>query len=705
MRSAFDIRSLLSSFEEKARSCFLFTEHIRKLEAVSRYDTITNQPIWTVICAKSADQDLHRNISGGSTLLSQVVIQARCGAKHTTEEWSVYKLRVPADSIPRVNYQKLRLRAEISVGIAVFRDMEKPGQGSSTPSSKPRAASSLFAILPLPISSSLPFTVHGDFILSQDRSAVRLHSDDCPDQAEYNKYLLQNLLPKLLLVAIAIGQAEQGGRARYLLASIWPKCTSSAVEEALVKSFYADHLVKTNECVISDYHGNLICPSSAVFLRQTRTHVSRQILLAAGIDGICNNIPFQPSLLPDDQWRELQTDSVSCLVAAMRGNPTGLLQSFKAKKLTIEVLASVLNLILNGAQLPDDELKKLKIVPLASGELAYLPLESDSPLYCAGGNDMRVLREIASQHLVLPNFIEELANERLLVGQGSMKRVGLAAITKAAFEELLQQAIPKLQKIASTASVVKTEWLEHFWSTSAVEHQLSPSSENLRELPLLPIRRSSDNSSFVISSAACGRLPIIDSHVPDHMREHIFVLPHLYIMGSSGSHRVLDNFSVRQLLDAFKQLSPPELSQIFASSTFSRVAQYICAELESTSNIGHYFDVNQLRTLPIWPATKGNGHLLLQPTAFTLLPSGITGAQARTFLSDNAEYIETTSNARYNALVALGLQPLSISSVLTQFSQRTKVSAAQMPDYLQLVIGIYQYHSDPKTLPYLSLYK
>ncbi|KAK9896543.1 hypothetical protein P389DRAFT_196634 [Cystobasidium minutum MCA 4210] len=196
-RSGYEIRNLLSGFADKAKACFLFTERLQSLSATSRLVSIQQNLIWSASCQRDPSSTILTQSTGRDIAFKDFSIRTeRSSRDQQTEHWVSYKLQIPADSIASgFDKSHLALRSSLSIGIAFETSLSPVKRESAATSPRNSAVSNLFATLPLPIQSTLPFALHGDFILSQDRSTVRLHSDDCPAQADYNKILLQDFLP------------------------------------------------------------------------------------------------------------------------------------------------------------------------------------------------------------------------------------------------------------------------------------------------------------------------------------------------------------------------------------------------------------------------------------------------------------------------------------------------------------------------------
>lgn len=257
--------------------------------------------------------------------------------------------------------------------------------------------------------------------------------------------------------------------------------------------------------------------------------------MATGNKFLCTSMPFNSALVPDAQWQLLPRDSTPFLVSQVKANPSGILQAYRSGRLTSEMLATLLSILLSDATVTDDQLRDLRIIPLASDELAQVPLTGESSLYCVDDKHMPTVKAIAASRLVHLDFIKHLEAERLLPGQGSMKRLALSRITREALEQLLASTFPTAQKVSAASLVVQDDWFDSFCSNCGSHYSVSPSAANLREVSLIPAQRASDGLKFVVSRSACATLPVINSQVPEEMRAAILCFP------TSWSYQLTDH--------------------------------------------------------------------------------------------------------------------------------------------------------------------
>lgn len=198
------VRKLMDSYFDEARVSLLFLREIKLIDFSIQGELESG---WSV------------TRSGQANEFSQTVTCSFSKNGKTGEDkWRVciQDLVLEADRLPKSSKRAMK---NVECGLAALLSSDPVENHEVLDSLKPLQPR-MFNTLPLPLASDLPIHVHATFLLSGDRQSISIDENGAHAQeAIWNRYLLQEALPKLYLALLE----DVGQKVGQEVFNFWPQ--------------------------------------------------------------------------------------------------------------------------------------------------------------------------------------------------------------------------------------------------------------------------------------------------------------------------------------------------------------------------------------------------------------------------------------------------------------------------------------------------
>ena len=444
----------MDTYFNEARISLLF---LRRIKSISFSTHVSPDSEWSVTRRPPLDEDAK---SFSELVICEFVKNLEYGTQITgKDKWwvAIEDLHPAADHLPD---SSRRVMKNVECGLAALISSTSDGRDRNIIPPGP-IQSRMFNTLPLPISSDLPIHIHATFLLSGDRQSIAVDEYGIQSHgSEWNRYLLQDALPKLYLLFLDdIGtQVRQGvfdfwpqeeppkrSCAELLCASFWKELPGSS-RRLFPKAQLTMGLRQRRAAELFDINQAVFD-----FLPKSESEVLAALLISLEVK-LVRHIPtevakhlkeVQPKVksVAGPMLRELFKSDRSriCLLKELVENP-----------LILEVLFRQL--------IPADanDLDGCHILPLADGSLATLkyvdPNDAQSSKYYVASEKELKLFEFASKYLVTSSTGATLG-PILESGKFNLTRLRLSHIRK----------LLEMRPVVSTPNPEAERWLTEFW--------------------------------------------------------------------------------------------------------------------------------------------------------------------------------------------------------------------------------------------------
>lgn len=617
-----DVEQLLRSYGGNAPESLLFVD----IEAVnaSLCTAKGTTSMWSV-SARREKIDVEELYA----LQHVTLTHNRAEAAEDAESWRIASWKSTIDILPddlKEVVPKHRLK-KIEVGIAL----------RNSNSNTTAASHKFFSMLPLPTETSLPAHINASFALADDRRSIRF--DDCgksTTEARYNRWLLNELVPKAYLYALSLLPLDQNPD---LLLPGATSFTEDPLSRVVMESFYTQHLMQTNRAVCRGVTNEPLRPGDCVFLQDESKDV-RTVL----------DILKPPNLvvLPRKLRKLALTEGAPLINATFLHNvasegATMLLDAYRDTRLNIGHIEGFLKHL---CQLDREQALYLQLLPLANGELGYLTDAKTSPVYVVNWPKDSTPWQLFSQDRFLHpdvsdfdffvehQFCEELDDKAIL--------------------HLMSNLLPKNPK---RTTLQEREWIQDFWSSFNYLRLKKISIFNLHLVPTI-------DEDFYVSIAECEGDRVLPS--PSSPPSEAFVIDSLRKLGAIIVCKNATTFP-KQLRIFLKDLNFDiiKVLQFLASlsTSVSTLSQKVSTHISSSkereifgnwirSQISESAARRQLTNapellevtyrLPIWPtycARSKSLRSLFEPHV-KILPFNITCAASTRFLTTRYHFAD-----------------------------------------------------------------
>ncbi len=505
----------MATYFNEARISLLF---LRKIKSIDFHIHGKPDSGWSIARSSEGDPESFCNL-----VTYQFIKNMGFGERVTGKDKWWVAIEDLQPTVARLPQSSRRVMKNVECGIAALQSSTLDGHDPNIrfPSV---LRSKIFNTLPLPISSDLPIHIHATFSLSGDRQSIAINEYGIQSYgSEWNRYLLQEALPKLYL--LFLDYITPGARQRVfdfwpqedpprrscselLCTSFWAKLPHSSLplfpkaepttnvsrrrptERFNINQAVFDFLPKSH----SEKLAPLLISLEVNLVRDAPPEVAKRLKALPEVTSITGSL--LRSLLKSER-------SKMCLLGEMEKNPR------------------VLDVLLSTLLPTDDDLKDLDgchILPLADGSLATLKLvendETQSPLYHVASEKELMLFDFASRLLVPPSMGKKFD----LVLES--RKFNLTRLRLCHVKDLLSLK-PEVSTpvVASAANPEGDKWLTEFWEywNGSIDSCLD--SSNLDNLAVRIFRATRGGVEEYISPLAFHRLPaVIEPSIGEHQQ-------------------------------------------------------------------------------------------------------------------------------------------------------------------------------------------
>jgi sacsin len=451
---------LLETYFDEARISLLFLRRIKSIDFKVQGDPNIG---WSVTRLQSLHEDV--DLFSKSVTCQFTKRQSFISPITGEDRWLVaVEDLVPEASLLQVHSRRAMKNVECGIAALISSTFDNRKFDINPPKA---VESRIFNTLPLPFSSDLPVHIHATFLLSGDRQSIAIEEHGMNSrEAEWNRHLLQEQLPKLYLsfldyIAPQVRQrvfgfwpqqeAPRRSCAELLCASFWKELPQSSrrlfpkaqpilqvshrrpPESLEFSQAVFDFLPKTQ----SEALAPLLLAMQVNLVRDVPRELARRLGTLPGVKSVTG--PLLRALFKSEQSR-------TCLLREVAKT--------QQRPRILEVLFGLM-IPLSTEQLP--ELDGCHILPLANGSIATLKYEDtnegQSSHYSVVTEDELKLFEFASSLLVtssVGNMFNRISE--------SEKNFNLVKLKLSGAKKLLE-----IKPVVSTPDADEDKWLLKFW--------------------------------------------------------------------------------------------------------------------------------------------------------------------------------------------------------------------------------------------------
>jgi sacsin len=448
------VQSLMNKYFDEARISLLFLRRICSIDF-----EIHGKPNsgWSVSRQPPEDEDYKSFYEWRTCSFAK---NMDLGAKISgTDKWwvAIEDLQPETKHLP---YSPSRLMKNVECGIAAlaFSKSNSSKHGITPPEViQPR----MFSTLPLPVSSDLPIYIHATFSLSGDRQSLIIdeHGQETYGSA-WNRYLLENALPKLYLSCLDV----LGGSVRQEVFNFWPReqPPKKSCAELLYSSFWKE-LPKSSgrffpKAQLSPFSRRRQAPelfdlNQAVFdfLPELQSDILAPLLLSLGVQLV--------RCIPEGIAKRLKALAVKSVTGPMLRelfkSEEGKLRLQEEVQKNPKILEALLDQVI-PAQDDFGDLDGCGFLPLADGTLGTLKLLcslSTAPKYYMASAKEIKLFDFASG-LLVPMGTGKSFEKVAKSGKFNIEKLQISHVKK-----LLEKNLP-IRAVDEQTNA----WLTEFWT-------------------------------------------------------------------------------------------------------------------------------------------------------------------------------------------------------------------------------------------------
>lgn len=549
----------------------------------------------------------------------------------------------------------------------------------------------LFSTMPLTESVGLPVHCSATFITTSDRRHIRLQLDNDPgDQARYNEWLLEEIVPPVYLYLLELLLTDSG----VLNHHFWPINEQTAIDRIIIPALYERHLKRSGRRLFQSAYNSQhhLTPNQVVILPEG-SPVETVVDFLAPNDVAKYSEPFL-SRVTDDA--ELPPISPRFLRGEILRDRERLTQAFspanpdEQPRLSTVDLDNLLTFFLDN---DPQQLLGLQLLPLNDNSLAtFAGSQSQEPIYYVW------------KHRQLPHQI--FANPRRLVHldfRGDMlldKGFNVEELTSASMASLIEEVFPKRPILYLAQEPERQQFVNDFWANFP---QLRLEEQDIFEFPLVP------TISFdrYISLRACrdGDVPIVPSRVDEIACRCLASIGVPIVRRSSPPcppplARILENentfpdFKMRDILRSLDNIAPHVLDQQFRDLP-AEDKQHFSDWIRRQLFLDFPEDLAATaRSLPVWDACDSAGGYAFVPAEdLVMLPDGLDEDIVAQYVGHRRIVIIPQNPTRIfrDALKKLSVPTLSYGELLSIIEPNLQDSMPdphQRQEYRELVEAI-----------------
>ncbi|KAG8951930.1 hypothetical protein FRC03_012327 [Tulasnella sp. 419] len=655
-----DLEADFEGFFEIAEKSFFFSG-IRVIEAFRRNSFSDVLPIWSVRCEEVAEDTTYDGHTSRRLRLETT--------KHSDLARSEWFVLLQSHPLPSEYHQIAgvhRLPESLSTGIAISLHHNPPSHHS------------LFACLPLPIDTQLPFHVNAPWILSEDRRKLQL-DDKSSSEGDFNRWLLQDIIPLLYLQAIALLSGNT--KTRVIGQSLWPsKLKSGYGPDQYIIQGLRTHFASSDQLVCPVKGEVMVQPNKAIFAVNGNKSVYE--LLALRPDFI-RVLPFDED--SSDIWAG-QTKVSTSVVRNTLLEATPAILSDHSSIINDRISLEEVILYLQGSQ----TLAGLPLLLLANLSLVCFGDYGDRSVF-EFNEDLSALfgaENFLARGILKDETIDLLAKSRTV----NLKRVDTEAVKELMYEGRFK-LLPSNDLIPADFDDARS-WLEDFWSRfdwmqrSGVHGGL----KEFRSLPLIPVV-----GGKLVSIEACGKGETFwrsageeDSEIVEALVDCGVKVISLNSQPALNELEVSSKLSIDPVLRSLTALeSSHDISSIALSNSWPSLARWIKRTgFYKGSNILDEFPI--IGRLPLWESYQYSPRfeLSMKPsTEVTLFPPHIDPSSTQHYFRATYNEWYTAYDHFLNDLMerANYSNALSKSEFVGRLRMPTSISAMEVSSYFRFL--------------------
>ncbi|KAG8923167.1 hypothetical protein FRC02_011322 [Tulasnella sp. 418] len=566
----------------------------------------------------------------------------------------------------------------------------------------------MFATLPLPIQTDLPFHLDGRWVLSDDRRHLHLGSrkEQHPGlETSFNHWLL-SVAPVLFLHAIAVAGREKD--TRMLVQTLWPKLSVSLPADRIVVQGIYEEFGNSDEavCHVSSEvtHGDVMKKPREVVFGKNGNESVRALLLQFLPNFVILPSSFETSAV---EWRYLATDTSELVRSTISAHASTMaLDSNFLKNFGIR-LDEIVSYLIRGNQ----SLINLPLLQMHNGTLSNFAASDQPPVFAFS---QELISLFGEKRVMARRSLSEETIDAIL----KTEKVNLQRIDTKGVRLLLQdgpfQIVPDDSMTPNNFAAAK-EWLDDFWSDSSRLRRLGINMDlrSLYDLPLLPTM-----DGLLISPRSCQtKYPFLK---PIRNNDSTTIVTILSTLGATvidlprhSSIALLDVAStveIERVLSVLSYLCTWVSSASMASSMqWPVLVQWIKQNIRARMIPVLLQQYPMLVNLPLWESRqprqtssavfKGLGEV-------TMLPQGISLADVELYL--RAEVADWYTAYAYELDAIIATSPhwqwhrLSSSEILTLIRWPEVITGGEIAQYHKLLLSMR--FSDPDILRQTAIF-
>ncbi|TVY68700.1 Sacsin [Lachnellula suecica] len=670
-----EVRRLMDAYFDEARISLLFLRRIKSIDF-----HVQGQPDsgWSVTRRAPLDEDA-KSFSE-LVICSFVKNKERAAQIAGKDKWwvAIEDLNPPDDILPETSR---RVMKNVECGLAALISSQANEANLQVPQA---TQSRVFHTLPLPLSSDLPVHVHGTFALSGDRQSISTDEHGARSHgAKWNRYLLQDELPKLYLTFLEDlgkmvlqdvfkfwpqGDPPKRSCAEILCVSFWEQLPTSSN-----RLFPKAQSAQTDTKVGQRRAAKLFDINQAVFdfLPKTHSPILASLLLSLGVNlvrEIPADIAKRLKVIADTYDLNFVTGSLLRKLFKTERSRTYLLEEMAKSSRVWEVLFNHLA----PAEADFADLDGCYILPLAHKTLASLNFLGDneaklSSYYLVSEKEL-TLFGFASKCFVSGNINDKLV-QILQSGKFNVAPLKLSHV-----ERLLQ-----VRPAVSSPHPDANKWLVEFWKFWNGRIEDSPNIDGF-DFGIYQAKRNGSSVDMYATPSEFLQFPSVVEPSDGEQKELCDIIPGLYRFDPKSMPKTLaDNEksfykeeSFHRLMAALVKLAGNSALGTFVQTHFDDrrletlrklVIHHVPGSLLSTDPGKATSRIASLRSLPLWPSFQwpASGQLVSATDSLLATNNGLLVP----WMKDSHRFVDNAQNQA--CLVKLGCTKLSTETLLGSY--------------------------------------
>ncbi|KAG8876541.1 autophagy protein atg9 [Tulasnella sp. 331] len=670
--SVLDIARLMNKFFHLSTQS-LFFSRICRISASRRGADLGLTPMWSVTAIRKESEATQDSRMKNSTVHLSITPEEPLAARK--ERWFIAWERRRVSDIPK-GLQSLISPHRLSSPAAAIALQLSPL--SNEPTTTELRESRLFATLPLPIPISLPVHIHGTWILSRDRRALRFDAPDArgerPLDTKFNEFLLEKLVAPLYLSVIA----KVASRYTALYETSWPKNPSDAISRTLYDALYAQ-FVTTEESVCITATEEILAPSQVIF----HTSVARSpqaVLNALNMPGYVDKLPFEKSAV---EWDRLKVDDAAMVANLLRARGPAVKQAFSGP-LAEAHLDGIIQFLIKG----EVDLEGLALLQLGNGTVVEFHKSLAQTVFASSRS---TIAELFGENRVLGTAIKQETID-LLLGLGINVALFDADSLRSLVAEREPSITPSLQRNISAEERVWLTTLLNILSSDPVV-----TLKDVEDLPLIPSSNADLAVSLVMLEARANVISLSSLGNDLAILLPLIGLRVIVVEQLPGVPFKPAVFDLSHFLDAIASLDLQPMRQTPAMTGHSwyPLMEWVRHQLQTTRIINtlNPAQSDSLAELPLFEGREGGADritALCSASGVMMLPPGVDLAPIARYLPGGTIFCPFTL-ALSGVLQTRPNQCLNHEGLLNRFRFPVALSDTEIADFHRL-LGIVTMH-------------